>query len=155
MRRFPSSRLAIGEKFELALIPVASLAFYLVAPLLPKQIALGSLLLFAFAMLLAQSLLRDLWLLTGMRLDASDEPGTEAQCMCVESAVGATGVLAGMVVLGAGIGHPVAMPAWAWVLCVLAAGLTSYCIKDFVFEWNPWSIRREKNHVNIIVRWKK
>jgi hypothetical protein len=147
--------LTIGEKIELALIPVISLAFYLVAPLLPKQIALGSLLLFAFAMLLTQSLLRDLWLLANMRPEASHEPGTAAQCMCVESAVGATGVLAGIVVLGAGIGHPIAMPGWAWALCILAVGLSGYSIKDFVFEWNPWSVRREKNHMNIIVRWKK
>ena len=155
MTRFPSPGLTIGEKIELALIPAVSLAFLLVAPLLPIQIDLGSLLLFASAALLTQSLLRDLWLLVGIRREAGHEQGAAAQCMCVESAVGATGVIAGIVVLGAGIGQPINMPKWAWALCVLAVGLSGYSIKDFVFEWNPWSVRRETNHMNIIVRWKK
>ncbi|HTD29321.1 MAG TPA: hypothetical protein VK660_08030 [Xanthomonadaceae bacterium] len=155
MRLFSLSGLTAGEKIELALIPMVSLAFSLLAPVLPRQIALGSLLLFGFAMLLTQSLLRDLWLLASIPHEATQEPGTAAQCMCVESAVGATGVLAGIVVLGAGIGHPVVMQGWEWALCILVVGFLGYSIKDFVFEWNPWSVRREKNHRNIIVRWKK
>jgi hypothetical protein len=75
--------------------------------------------------------------------------------MCVESAVGASGVIAGIAILGAGIEDPINMQGWAWALCVLAVGLSGYSIKDFVFEWNPWSVRREKNHMNILVRWKR
>ena len=151
--QFSSAKLTISEKVELALIPAASLAFLLVAPLLPKQIDLGSLLLFASVVLLTQSLLRDLWLLASIRREAAHEQA--AQCMCVESAIGASGVIVGIVILGAGIEDPINMPGSAWALCVLAVGLSGYFIKDFVFEWNPWSVRREKNHMNILVRWKK
>ena len=155
MTRLTSPGWTIGEKIELALIPAVSLAFLLAAPLLPTRIEFGSLLLFASVALLTQSLLRDLWLLVSIRREAGHERGAPAQCMCVESAVGATGVIAGIVVLGAGIGQPINMPSWAWALCVLAVGLSAYFIKDFVFEWNPWSVRRERNHMNIIVRWRK
>jgi len=37
----------------------------------------------------------------------------------------------------------------------LIAAATGFLIKDFVFTWNPWSISREKNHLNIAVKWRK
>lgn len=145
--------MTIGEKIELALIPAVSLAFLVVAPLLPMQTDLGSLLLFAAVALLTQSLLRDLWLLVSMRPDAAHQRA--ARCMCVETIVGSTGVIAAIILVGAGIRQPIDMPGWAWPFGVFAVGLLGYSIKDFVFEWNPWSIRRETDHVNILVRWKK
>jgi hypothetical protein len=29
-----------------------------------------------------------------------------------------------------------------------------FIIKDFVISWNPFGLRREKDHLNLIVRWK-
>jgi len=147
--------MTLAEKVELALIPAISLASFIVAPSLPTRIALGSLLLVIFALLLSQSLLRDLWLLSSSKREASSGPAQVAQCMCVESAVGATGVLAGILLLGTQTGHPVEMAGWGWMLCVSSVGVAGFLIRELVFEWSPWSIRREKNHVNIIVRWKK
>lgn len=144
-----------AEKAELTLIPLASLACFLAAPILPGRIALGSLLLVVFVLLLSQGLLRDLWLLAHNRRGAPSGAARTLSCMCVESVVGATGVLAGIVVLGAGIGRPIDIGAAGWALAVFAVTATGFAIKDLVFEWNPWSIRRDKDHLNIIVRWKK
>ena len=90
--------MTIAEKFELALIAVTTLAAVLAAPLLPAQLELGSLLLVGFVLLLGQSLLRDVWLLVRQRRAAASAPAQPAQGMCVESVVGACGVVAGLLV---------------------------------------------------------
>ena len=54
----------------------------------------------------------------------------------------------------AGLGQPVAMTPSRWARCVVGATLAGFLLKDLVFGWNPWLIRREKDHPNIIVRWR-
>jgi len=48
------------EKFELALIPVLGAVFWLMTPLLPDRVGVGKLMLWTSALLLLQSLVRDL-----------------------------------------------------------------------------------------------
>ena len=36
-----------------------------------------------------------------------------------------------------------------------AAAATGKKIKDFVFEWAPWRLYREKDHATLHFRWKR
>ncbi|MFA9419595.1 MAG: hypothetical protein ACERLB_05555, partial [Gammaproteobacteria bacterium] len=83
------------ETIELGLIPVLGAGFWLMAPLLPDRIGAGKLLLWTSALLLLQSLIRDLWLLARQKHNVKPGPPKKERCMCVESTVGATGIVAG------------------------------------------------------------
>jgi hypothetical protein len=144
-----------AEKFEAALIAFGAAATWLAAPLLPVRLEFGALLLVVCVLLLLQGLLRDIWLLAVRRRAAAAEPAKAMACICVESAVGAAGVAAGLVVLGAGLGRPVVMTAAGWALCVAMTATAGFVLKDFVVGWSPWSIRREPDHLNIVVRWRR
>lgn len=74
--------------------------------------------------------------------------------MCIESAVGATGVALGFGLLGAGIDHPVALSPWKWGFFVVVVLTAGFCLKDYVFTWSPFRVRRDKDHVNIVFTWK-
>ncbi len=125
------------------------------APELRVSVGLGKLLLWASALLLLQSLLRDFWLLAKARRRRLANPPRVAQCMCVESMVGMTGVLAGLLLFSFGLGGTIFMPRWGWCLFVCVVLGAGFGIKDFVLESRPWRIRRDKDHVNIIVRWRR
>ena len=143
-----------AERIELAIIPIIGLGIFYLAAVFPDDIPAGRLFLAMSALILFQSLLRDLWLLSRQRSDEQTH-GVSAQCMCIESTVGMTGILIGAVILGAGIGEPVSMGDWSWSILVMAILSCGFLMKDFVFEWNPWRIRRDKNHLNIVFTWKK
>lgn len=143
------------EKGELALIPVVAIGFWLTAPALPVRLSIGGLLLAAAALLLLQSLVRDIVLLVKRRRGAPSGTLRTARCMCIESAIGATGVATGLALLGASLGHPFVMPRWAWGLLALAVAGFGFAIKDYVVAWSPWRIRRDQNHVNLVVYFKK
>ena len=143
-----------AEKIELAIIPITGLGIFYLATVLPDIIPAGRLFLAMSALILFQSLLRDLWLLSRKQNDEQTN-GVAVRCMCIESTVGMTGILIGAVLLGAGIGEPVSMNAWSWSILVMAILSCGFLMKDFVFEWNPLRIRRDKNHMNIIFTWKK
>lgn len=138
------------EKTELASIPLAGIGAWLVAPLLPGRPTPGDLLLTAAALLLLQGLIRDIGLLAvrGRDTKAANMP---ARCLCVESAVGAGGVAAGLGLLGVGIGAPFALPAWGWGLLVIAVTTTGFALKDYVVGWPPWRFRREPDHLSLAV----
>ncbi|MCF8056965.1 MAG: hypothetical protein K9K37_10040 [Desulfocapsa sp.] len=69
--------------------------------------------------------------------------------MCLESTVGAIGVVMGIVVLISAIKHSVFMDNWSWSFLVMAVMAMSYLTKDFVLAWNPFRILRDKDHMNI------
>lgn len=144
-----------AEKAELALIPVVGVVAWLLSDRLPERIGVGALLLGASVLLLLQGLVRDLWLLSRRRLAAQEGAPRQALCMCVESTVGVTGVAAGLMVLGSGVDARLAVAPWQW--CLLAAGILSvgFAIKDFVLEWRPFRIRRDKDHLNVVVSWNR
>jgi hypothetical protein len=143
------------EKIELALIPVLGTGIWLTAPLLPDRIGVGKLFLWSSALLLLQSLIRDLWLLARHKHNVEPELVKKAPCMCVESTVGVTGIIAGVVILGSGVDRLVTMNEWSWGLLVMLVVATGLLIKDFVVEWDPLRFRREKNHMNIVFTWKR
>ena len=143
------------EKFELALIPVLGIGIWLMAPLLPDRIGVGKLMLWSSALLLLQSLIRDLWLLAKLKHNVEPGPLKKARCMCVESALGATGIVAGIIILGSGVDRLVTMNGWTWGLLVTLVLATGFLIKDFVVEWSPLRFRRDKNHMNIVFTWNR
>jgi hypothetical protein len=103
-----------AEVFELGLIPSVGAATWWLSTALPTRIGLGKLLLWASVMLLLQSLLRDLWLLAKARRNAPTTPPRIARCMCVESIVGMTGIVTGLLLFSFGISKPVTMERWSW-----------------------------------------
>jgi hypothetical protein len=143
-----------GEKVELALIPVFGAGLWLMAPELPDKVGVGNLLLGASAFLLLQSLIRDLWLLAREKRAAQLSPRRKTRCMCVESTVGATGVIVGIILLGSGIDRSVVMNDWIWSPLVMVVMGIGFVIKDYVLEWSPLRVRRDREHVNIVFTWK-
>ena len=143
------------ESVELCLILIVSLTVWMVESSLPDTMPLGRLLLAGSAALLLQSLLRDLSILarnTGTHDDAKASP---ARCMCIESAVGAVGIVVGAGIVSAGVGLSVSMSGGAWTLLIAGVLVAGLLIKDFVFEWSPWRVRRDKDHMNIIFTLRK
>jgi uncharacterized membrane protein len=147
--------MSLAEKVELALIVAVAVLFYVLARALPDHVAFGNLLLGASALLLLQGLLRDLWLLAKAKRKPPQNPPRTASCMCVESIIGITGVFAGLILLACEIDMLIPMEQWSWSLFASLALGAGFFMKDYVVEFSPWRIRRDKDHVNIIVRWKR
>ncbi|WP_330946160.1 hypothetical protein [Thermomonas sp. LB-4] len=143
-----------AERLELALIPLAAAAAWGVAARLPDAPGLGDLLLAGAVLLLLQGLLRDLWLLWRRRALAAEAQPRRMPCLCLESALGATGVLAGLVFLGSGQAWRMAMPDWGWSLLVAVVLALGFAIKDLVIALRPLRLAREADHLNIVVGWR-
>ena len=143
-----------AEKLELAALPIGGVLAYLLADWLPTEIGSGRLLLVVSALLLLQSLVRDLWLLSQGRGAPPVGGPRRGRCMCVESTLGLTGVVVGVVLLAAGLELELRMSAWAWSLLVMAVLAAGFGIKDLVLDSRPLRIRRDKDHMNIVFTWK-
>jgi hypothetical protein len=146
--------MTIGEKIELALIPVLGIGVWLMASALPDQVGVGRLFLAASALLLFQSLVRDLWLLARKKRMSQSSPRRAVRCMCIESTVGATGIVVGAILLSSGITRLIVMDDWVWSVLVMLIMGVGFVTKDYVLEWSPWRIRRDKDHMNIVFTWK-
>jgi hypothetical protein len=166
------------EKLELISIPLFGMGFYMLASLastsppgsafifefifefilLPGAPSMGNLLLLMSSLLLLQGLVRDLSLLAiAKRSPQSAAPERElraARCMCMESTVGITGILLGIGILGFGINQPIRMADWEWGVLVMLIMSVGFAIKDLVIETAPWRIVRDKDHMNIVFKWK-
>ena len=143
-----------AEKIEVALIPLVGIAGWLMATRLPDHIGIGAMLLGSSGLLLFQGLIRDLWLISRRNRQAQDGSHRQALCMCVESTVGVTGVAAGLVILGRAIDLQLTVDHWVWSALAVTVMVLGYAIKDLVFEWRPFRMRRDKDHVNIVFRLK-
>lgn len=144
-----------AETLEMALIPVAGMAAWWLAGLLPAHASIGAVLLGASVLLLLQGLLRDLWLISKQRRHPPATASRQALCMCVESTVGASGVVAGLVVFGSAIDATIALQPLAIGLLVAGILAAGFAIKDFVIELRPLRIRRDRDHLNIVVHWRR
>lgn len=74
--------------------------------------------------------------------------------MCAESMIGMTGIVIGLALFSFGLGKPIVMQRWSWGVFVVAVLGGGFAMKDYVLEAKPWRLRRDKDHINIIVRWK-
>lgn len=144
-----------AEKFELAAIPAVTAAVAGLAPKAGVKLELGELVAGAALLILVQGFLRDLWLLREAKRQAATTPPRAAACMCVESAVGLTGVVAGIALVGCGLDFRMGLSAFGLPLTTAAVMIAGFLAKDFVFEWSPWKIYREKDHAQVIFRWRK
>ena len=142
------------EKVELGLIPFAIAAVGVAARWLPAQLETGELLVVACLTWLVQGGLRDLWLLHLARIQPPDAPRRRLPCMCLESSVGLTGLLLGVVLALTGVGGHVMLTPARWML--LAAGVLAlgFLAKDLVITWRPLGLRRDPDHHTIIFTWR-
>jgi len=143
-----------AEWIEAALIVAVAAASRLVWPLIPGTMPVWQIVLGLSALLLAQSLVRDVAILFRRRRQTLNQPLREAQCFCLESTVGATGVVAGAALAGLGNSNRIATSGWEFSIAVLGILALGFVIKDLVTYLKPFSLRREKDHLNLIVRWK-
>ena len=148
------SDMTVAEKVELALIPLVGVAIWNYPGPLPGIVGVGSLLLTASVLLLVQGLVRDLWLLLKRRRQSRAGARREALCMCVESTVGVTGVVAGLILAGTAVDATLHVSQSRWGILASMVLAIGFAIKDFVFEWRPFRIRRDKDHVNLVFSWK-
>ena len=149
------SDMTTAEKVEIGLIPLVGVAIWLITLRLPSHISLGYLLLGSSVLLLFQGLIRDLWLISNRSRRGQSGQAQQALCMCVESTVGVMGVAAGLVILGSAIDFQLYVGSWVWSAVAVAVLIIGFAIKDFVFEWRPFRVRRDKDHLNIVVSWKR
>ncbi len=143
-----------AEWIEVLAIGVVAPMSWLVWPCFLSPTPVWQIVLGASALLLVQSLVRDIAILVRTRRSASNEPRKEAQCFCLESTVGATGIVAGAALAGLGSSLRVAVSRWDFPLAVAGTMALGFIIKDLVISWKPLGVRREKDHLNLIVRWK-
>lgn len=146
-----------AEKTELILITLLLLAVLVVGRLsLPVASSFSNLVLSAASLLLLQSLFRDLWYLFSQRFKQnSGSQVKQIQCMCVESTVGILGVVIGLLLFFTQLDIYVAMNITRWLLLIGGVLVAGFLIKDYVFEWNPWRVYKDKDHLNIVFSWKK
>ena len=142
-----------SEKTELSLSAAVTVFIALCRDFLPNRMESGYFILSLGILFLVQTLLRDIWLMYRLRsTPRSSMPG--ARCMCLESAIGFIPVIAAAALLFSGLSRPVSIPAWAWptgTAVILAAG---FFLKDYVFEWKPFRIRKAPNHINLTFSWR-
>lgn len=144
-----------GEEWvEVLVIGVVSSLSWLAWPCFTSPTPLWKIVLGVSALLLTQSLVRDIAILARSRRQASDEPRKEGSCMCLESTLGTTGIVAGAMLVGLGSSAQVAMGRPEFLLAVAGTMALGFIIKDWVISWRPLGMRREKDHLNLIVRWK-
>jgi len=149
--------LSKAERAELVLITLVVGTVFFLGSSFPTSVSVGGLVLFAFATLLTQSLVRDLYYLFAARKKKKKPEANKpaVRCMCAESTVGFIGVILGALLLLAGIGSEVSVGRISWTLVVSATLIGCFLIKDFVIETGPLRLRRDPDHINILVKWKK
>lgn len=143
-----------AEWMEILAIAAVTTAGWPASKFFPSTMPLWQIVLGASALLLAQSLVRDVAILLRNRRPAANEPRKEAHCFCLESTVGATGIVAGALLAGLDSSTQVAIGRWSFVLALAGTMALGFAIKDLVISWKPFGVRREKDHLNLIVRWK-
>jgi hypothetical protein len=143
------------EKIELLAIPLAIGASWLLPLPAGFSLRIGSLLTAASLLLLLQGFCRDIWLWLAVRQATAKPAPRYAECMCVESAIGMTGVVVAIGLSGFSAAPEIVVRQPWFTAAVGAVLVAGFLLKDFVFEWNPWRIYREKDHATLHFRWKR
>jgi hypothetical protein len=141
-----------ADQIEITTIAAASTATWLIPAYIFSDLTLGEATLYLSALLLAQGLVRDLLMLLRNRSAAHGGTFQESQCLCLESAIGVAGVIAGSALLGSFGAMSLPVDHLEFFLAVTATLAIGFLLKEFVITWNPLGIRREKNPLSVIVR---
>ena len=148
-------RLTTLEKVELSAIPVAAILAWF-TPVSPTfTLKVGGLITAASLLLLLQGFCRDLWLWLAVRRATEKPAPHSARCLCVESALGLTGILAAAGLTAFRFGPDITVTRLGLTTTFGAVLIAGFLLKDFVFEWSPWRIYRAKNHATLHFRWKR
>ncbi len=137
---------------ELLLIAAAALISLSGVIAWPQQLSSGNLVLVFSGLFLVQTLIRDLYLLNRRDKRENSPEEVSRPVFCLETTVGIVGVIVGAVMVFAGSGPAVAMSNGIWAILLALTMLLCFALRDYVVQWNPWAIRRDPDHVNIIVR---
>ena len=143
------------ERVEMTLVLLFRIIICFAAHLLPKQLDTANIIFFVSALMLFQSLIRDLFILARSKKIALAIPFKKARCMCLESTVGISGILIGVGFIFSGFNQTILLSTWQWWAISMAVMISSFLLKDFVIESNPWRIIRDKDHMNILFTWQK
>ena len=139
----------VAHKTELRLIVLVTGIAILFRRHLPDQMESGYLMLTLGLLFLFQTLLRDLWLLS--RQSKIPRSSMKAvKCMCLESGIGFIPVIASAVLMIGGYSQIITISPMVWPITIPTILLFGFWLKDYVFEWNPFRIRRDPDHVNMI-----
>jgi hypothetical protein len=132
-----------AERVELLMIGVAAGIGWLAWPLFSAVFPLWQVVLGLSALLLAQSLVRDVTILLRQR-SAPGGPRREAQCVCLESSVGSAGIVAAAVLSIMAGSIPVSIGRWGFAMAIAGILLLGFAIKNLVISWNPLGLHRER-----------
>jgi hypothetical protein len=143
-----------AESIEILVIGIVTLLSWIVWPYYSAPIPVWQIVLNASILFLMQSLVRDVAILLRHQHSTSNEPPQEVQCFCLESSVGVCGVIIGALLAGFTSSKWITISRWEFVLGIAAVMVLGFISKDWVISWNPIGLRREKDHLNLIIRWK-
>ena len=148
--------MTVTEKTELCIIATLLALLTLLLNALNVEIKFSMVVLYSASLLFCQSLCRDLWYLYTKRnrLQTEVQPVVR-QCMCVESTVGVFGVVVGVLLFSSTFDITVTLSKIILLSLVCVILLGGFLIKDYVIEWNPWRLYKEKDHMNIVFSWNK
>jgi hypothetical protein len=142
-----------SERIEVLIIAATAPIGWFVWPHIFAPMPIWQIVLGLSALLLAQSLVRDTAIIIRSRYKLSGGARKEAQCFCVESTVGSMGVAVGALLAGLGGSSQVAFGPWSFVAAATGTMMLGFLIKDLIITWKPFGVRREKDHLNLVVRW--
>ena len=141
--------MSTAHKTELGLIALATGIAILFQRHLPDQMESGYFILALGLLFLFQTLLRDLWLL--FRQSKIPRSSMKAvQCMCLESGIGFLPVIISAVLIAGGFSRKLSIAPLIWLIAIPATLLFGFWLKDYVYEWKPFRIRRDPDHVNML-----
>ena len=139
------------EKVELGVIALLVICSYFFTASFAETVTLGLGLVWIAGLIFVQSLIRDLVFMVIKKRQLGSQ--VEQHCFCLESLLGVSVLLAGFLLFFSGATFVIAMNKAIYALCIFLTLVVGFLIKDLVFTWKPVGIRREKNHMNIIVKW--
>ena len=143
-----------AEWIEVLAIAVLAATSWLVWPAVSAFLPLWEITLGLSALLLAHSLVRDIAILLRSRRSASTGLRKEAHCFCLESTVGSIGIVTGAMLAGFAGSTQVEIRRWSFSMAVTGIMILGFFVKDLVISWSPFGVRRETDHLNLIVRWR-
>ena len=143
--------LSEADKIELTLIGAGTLLTYIILPVLPERLSLGAFAVVFAICLLGQGLLRDLFILYAIKRDKRQPERIGIVCMCVESVVGLTSVIAGLAMLFIGIGYVIKFPQWYWPVFTGVTWLFGFVIKNYIIDFTHLRLKRVQGHHNFII----
>jgi len=137
------------EKAELFIIGALTITSYFFAPMV-ITLSIGTGVIWLAVVIFIQSLTRDLVLM--VTLVKSGEP-VKKHCICLESVVGLGCLLAGFLLLFSNYSIVLLLNKVTQVASIFSVLIAGFLIKNLVLTWRPFGVRREKNHMNVIVKW--